>query len=151
MSTNLSFFYQTSIHYFLNYYKSNSTLMFFFFKRFFKISLVQSPTVKLSDRSCVYAPNSTPGAKPITWGHQYSVLANLPEGNSQERKHWILPVSCERIKTTENYIFQYILHRNTDNSFLKLGMFLLFVKFFSNSDGHFKQNRQKTFQIYWKI
>ena len=64
--------------------------------------LSRSHSLKLKDRSCVYSPNPTPGNKPITIGHQYSVLAELPEGKGMERKNWVLPRSCERVSSSAN-------------------------------------------------
>ena len=59
---------------------------------------------KLSDRSSVYSPNPTPGNKPITIGHNYSVVAKLATGNSKTRKNWIHPLSTQRVKSDENSI-----------------------------------------------
>jgi hypothetical protein len=59
-------------------------------------------SVKLKDRSCVYSPNPSPGNKPITIGHQYSVLAELPQGRGSERKNWIIPRSCKRLSSSKN-------------------------------------------------
>ena len=65
-------------------------------------SLSRPHSIKLKDRSCVYSPNPTPGNKPITIGHQYSVLAELPQGRGAERKNWIIPRSCKRLSSSEN-------------------------------------------------
>jgi hypothetical protein len=55
----------------------------------------------LGDRTIVHTPNPTPGNKPIGVGHQYSVLAYLPPGDSKERKTWIAPVDVRRVLSTE--------------------------------------------------
>ena len=51
----------------------------------------------LTDRSIVHKPNPAPGNKPICAGHEYSVAAYLPTGNSAERQRWVVPVSTERV------------------------------------------------------
>ena len=52
-----------------------------------------------TDRSINHAPNPTPGNKPITVGHQYSVIAALPNNEMVAGKHWVLPVSALRINS----------------------------------------------------
>lgn len=52
-----------------------------------------------SDRSIVHAPNQAPGNKPIAVGHQYSVIAALPNNSLAANKHWVLPVSSQRISS----------------------------------------------------
>ncbi len=64
---------------------------------------VFSPTLK--DRGYVYSPNnSIAGNKPITVGHQYSIAAYLPEKSSALSSPWIVPLSCERVKTDQKGI-----------------------------------------------
>ncbi len=64
---------------------------------------VFSPT--LTDRGYVYSPNnSIAGNKPITVGHQYSIAAYLPEKASALSSPWVVPLSCERIKTDQKGI-----------------------------------------------
>jgi hypothetical protein len=46
-------------------------------------------------------PNPAPGNKPICTGHQYSVLASLPNENLSKQKHWLLPLSAVRVKSSE--------------------------------------------------
>jgi hypothetical protein len=55
----------------------------------------------LADRTIIHTPNPTPGNKPIGVGHQYSVLACLPPGNSKERKTWLAPVDAQRVLPTQ--------------------------------------------------
>lgn len=64
---------------------------------------VFSPTLK--DRGYVYSPNnSIAGNKPITVGHQYSIAAYLPEKSSALSSPWVVPLSCERVKTDQKGI-----------------------------------------------
>ncbi len=50
-----------------------------------------------TDRSINHAPNPAPGNKPIAVGHQYSVIAALPNDTMAANKHWVLPVASQRI------------------------------------------------------
>ena len=47
---------------------------------------------KLEDRKMVYSPNKVAGI-PVTIGHEYSLLASLPEGESK----WVYPISVQRV------------------------------------------------------
>lgn len=58
-----------------------------------------SPTQK--DRGFVYAPNTISGNKPVTIGHQYSIVALLPEKSSESTPPWISPLACHRVTTDE--------------------------------------------------
>ena len=58
-----------------------------------------APTQK--DRGFVYAPNTISGNKPVTIGHQYSVVAFLPEKNDENSPPWIVPLSCHRVTSDE--------------------------------------------------
>ena len=53
------------------------------------------------DRGFVYAPNTISGNKPVTMGHQYSVVAFLPEKTDECTSPWIVPLSCRRVITDE--------------------------------------------------
>lgn len=53
------------------------------------------------DRGFVYAPNTISGNKPVTIGHQYSVVTFLPEKTDGSSPPWVVPLSCYRIKTSE--------------------------------------------------
>ena len=64
--------------------------------------VARSCSCTLKDCSIVYSPNQAPGNKPIALGHQYSVVVELPGSFGKERKHWVLPRSCERISSNEN-------------------------------------------------
>lgn len=50
----------------------------------------------LSDKSVVHAPNAVLSNKPITIGHQYSVLAYLPP-KEHPNSHWVLPIEAKRV------------------------------------------------------
>ncbi len=54
---------------------------------------------KLADRSITHAPNPAPGNKPITVGHQYSVLTLLPDDTPASQKHWLMPLSARRVSS----------------------------------------------------
>ena len=59
----------------------------------------------LEDRGIVYSPNPVPGNKPISFGHQYSVMGFLPEQTSrQQDPPWMLPISVRRVPTDTNGI-----------------------------------------------
>lgn len=53
------------------------------------------------DRGFVYAPNTISGNKPVTIGHQYSIVAFLPEKLDQHSPPWVVPISCHRVTTDE--------------------------------------------------
>lgn len=54
---------------------------------------------KLADRHITHTPNPAPGNKPIAVGHQYSVLTLLPTSASALEKHWLLPLSAQRVQS----------------------------------------------------
>lgn len=55
----------------------------------------------LSDRTFVYKPNPVKGVKPITIGHQYSIVALLPEKASPDAPPWVIPLLVNRVPSTE--------------------------------------------------
>ncbi len=55
----------------------------------------------MADKGINYHPNPAPGNKPIAVGHAYSVLAYLPEKTSLTHSPWIIPLSVDRVKTSE--------------------------------------------------
>lgn len=55
----------------------------------------------LSDRTFVYQPNPVKGVKPITMGHQYSVVALLPEKGCFADPPWVIPLLVNRVPSTE--------------------------------------------------
>jgi len=55
----------------------------------------------LADRTFVYQPNPVKGVKPITIGHQYSVLAVLPDKAHLAEPPWILPLLVDRVPSRE--------------------------------------------------
>jgi hypothetical protein len=55
----------------------------------------------LEDRTVVYQPNPVKGVKPITLGHQYSILAVLPEKTAPGEPPWVLPLLVERVASED--------------------------------------------------
>jgi DDE superfamily endonuclease len=56
----------------------------------------------LADRGYVYYPNAIKGNKPVTVGHQYSLLALLPEKEGAYAPAWLVPLGLRRIGTDED-------------------------------------------------
>lgn len=56
---------------------------------------------KVSDRTIVHAPNHVPGQKPITVGHEYSLVVYLPEDEEDRNAHWTYPLSVRRVQSHE--------------------------------------------------
>jgi hypothetical protein len=57
---------------------------------------------KVADRTTVHAPNHVPGQKPITVGHEYSVLVHIPDAPADRALHWVLPLSVRRVSSKES-------------------------------------------------
>ena len=57
---------------------------------------------KVRDRTIVHAPNHVPGQKPITVGHEYSVLVYLPNREEEREKHWVVPLSVKRVASHQS-------------------------------------------------
>ena len=57
---------------------------------------------KVKDRSIVHAPNHVPGQKPITAGHEYSVLVHLPNRAADRNLHWVVPLSIKRVESDQS-------------------------------------------------
>ena len=55
----------------------------------------------VADRSITHSPNPAPGNKPICEGHQYSVVAMVPECSEAQEKHWLVPLSAERVPSNK--------------------------------------------------
>lgn len=55
----------------------------------------------VTDRSIVHAPNHVPGQKPITVGHEYSLVVFIPEDTRDRRAHWTFPLSIKRVHSHE--------------------------------------------------
>jgi hypothetical protein len=55
----------------------------------------------VADRSITHSPNPAPGNKPICEGHQYSVVAMIPECSEAQEKHWLVPLSTERVPSNK--------------------------------------------------
>ncbi len=58
--------------------------------------------VTLKDRESVYQPTVVAGQKPITLGHNYSMLSALPEVAVAGGRSWIVPVSVERVTSFDS-------------------------------------------------
>src|SRR6266545_4251311 len=56
----------------------------------------------LPDRSLVYQPNPVQGNIPVTIGHQYSTVALLPEAQAQLSSSWVVPLTTERVASTDD-------------------------------------------------
>ena len=56
----------------------------------------------LPDRGFVYQPNTLKGNKPIAIGHQYSLVALLPEGDKEKIGNWVIPLAMKRVGSQEN-------------------------------------------------
>jgi len=56
----------------------------------------------LKDRGFVYQPNTIRGNKPIAIGHQYSLVALLPECDKEKVGNWALPLAMQRVGSQEN-------------------------------------------------
>jgi hypothetical protein len=62
----------------------------------FAIDCTANPRIyarKVNDRSIIHAPNHIPGQKPITVGHEYSVLVHLPNETEDKDLHWVVPLT----------------------------------------------------------
>lgn len=55
----------------------------------------------VEDRHVVYSPNPAPGNKPITVGHEYSVISLLPSDSDIQKKHWLAPLDTQRVNSGE--------------------------------------------------
>jgi hypothetical protein len=58
---------------------------------------IYSSTV--TGRTIVHAPNHIPGQKPITVGHEYSLVVYLPEDERDRNAHWTCPLSIRRVQS----------------------------------------------------
>ena len=56
----------------------------------------------LKDRECVYQPTVVAGVKPISLGHNYSLMSVIPEAQVAGGRSWIVPVSIERVTSFES-------------------------------------------------
>jgi hypothetical protein len=71
----------------------------------FAIDCTADPRIyadKVRDRTIVHAPNHVPGQKPITLGHEYSVLVYLPNREEEKEKHWVVPLSVKRVESHQS-------------------------------------------------
>lgn len=56
----------------------------------------------LPDRGFVYQPNTIKGNKPIAIGHQYSLVALLPERDKAKMGAWVVPLAIQRVASQED-------------------------------------------------
>jgi|CXWL01.1.fsa_nt_gi hypothetical protein len=56
----------------------------------------------LEDRSYVHQPNALRSNKPITIGHAYSSVALLPEEAGEHEPAWVVPLSVQRVKSSQD-------------------------------------------------
>jgi Transposase DDE domain len=71
----------------------------------FAIDCTANPRIyanKVADRTTVHAPNHVPGQKPITVGHEYSVLVHLPNQTEDRELHWVVPLSVRRVESHQS-------------------------------------------------
>jgi hypothetical protein len=71
----------------------------------FAIDCTANPRIyanKVEDRTTVHAPNHVPGQKPITVGHEYSVLVHLPNQAEDRELHWVVPLSTRRVESHQS-------------------------------------------------
>ena len=71
----------------------------------FAIDCTANPRIfsnKVDDRGIVHAPNHVYGQKPITIGHEYSVLVYLPGAIEDQNKHWVVPLSTRRVRSNQS-------------------------------------------------
>jgi hypothetical protein len=71
----------------------------------FAIDCTSNPRIfanKVDDRAIVHAPNHVYGQKPITVGHEYSVLVYLPASIEDQEKHWVVPLSTQRVSSDQS-------------------------------------------------
>lgn len=67
------------------------------------VTAVSRPhAVTLKDRESVYKPTVIQGQKPITLGHNYSLMSAIPEAEVAEGRSWLVPVSVERVTSFES-------------------------------------------------
>lgn len=59
-------------------------------------------SVTLKDRESVYKPTVIQGQKPITLGHNYSLMCAIPEAEVAGGRSWIIPMSVERVTSFES-------------------------------------------------
>jgi hypothetical protein len=55
-----------------------------------------------TDRGMVYQPTHVKGNKPVTVGHQYSTVALLPEAEANLSPSWLVPLTTQRVATTDD-------------------------------------------------
>jgi len=56
----------------------------------------------LSDRAFVHQAQAVPGRKPVTVGHEYSLVVGLPERSAPREPRWSVPLSARRVPTDKD-------------------------------------------------
>ncbi|MCX8066970.1 MAG: hypothetical protein N3B68_03995 [Anaerolineae bacterium] len=56
----------------------------------------------LKDRGFIYAPNPVPVQKPVAVGHLYSLLAFLPEAETEAAPPWVVFLDVQRVATDQS-------------------------------------------------
>lgn len=71
----------------------------------------------LKDRESVYKPTVITAQKPITLGHNYSLMAAIPEVEVAGGHSWIIPMSVERVSSFESKteVGEHQVHRLLDD------------------------------------
>ncbi|MEM6435688.1 MAG: transposase [Cyanobacteria bacterium P01_D01_bin.115] len=77
----------------------------------------------LSDRQNIHRATPVAAQRPVSEGHNYSVLAAFPEVGADEWSRWALPISVERVSSLSNAIevahhqlAQLLSHRQSDST-----------------------------------
>lgn len=71
----------------------------------FAIDCTANPRIyakKVDDRSIIHTPNHIPGQKPITVGHEYSVVVHLPNHMEDKELHWVVPLMVRRVESHQS-------------------------------------------------
>lgn len=58
----------------------------------------------LADRQSVHRSTPVSGQVPISVGHNYSILAAMPEGKGEDWPRWAVPVSVDRVSSLSNAV-----------------------------------------------
>jgi hypothetical protein len=75
-------------------------------RKFWLLGIDKTPAPRrfattLPDRTYVYQPNTLQGNKPVTIGHDYSVMTVLPEPVAPTHHPWVIPLQMRRVTSQE--------------------------------------------------
>ena len=59
---------------------------------------------KLIDKQYIHQGTAVPGAKPVSVGHSYSLVAALPEADDIGSQKWAIPLSMERVSSIQGTV-----------------------------------------------